>query len=103
MQFLDQQKLSLQISFLQIDNQLPNTPYPVILSFDYGNKGKKEDRRKITSVMQIDSDSLPEPVFSLSVVKWRSKSLSLVSLEYVNLRLCFLHKKYCIIYLNYTV
>lgn len=90
-QSLDQQKLSLQISFLQIDNQLPNTPYPVILSFDHGNKGKKEDRRKITNVMQIDSDSLPEPVFSLSMAKWRSKNLSLVSLEYVNLRVTDFH------------
>lgn len=92
MQSLDKQKLSLHISFLQVDNQLSTSPYPVILSFDHGNKSNKEDRRKLTSATEIDSDCFHEPVFSLSVAKWRSKNLSLVSLEYINLRFVFLDK-----------
>nr|XP_027100369.1 uncharacterized protein LOC113719357 isoform X2 [Coffea arabica] len=88
-QSVDQQKFCLHISFLQIDNQLPSTPYPVILSFDKCYKGNKDDRKMITG--QIDSDRLQEPVIYLSVAKWRTKNMSLVSFEHINLRVTDFH------------
>lgn len=88
-QSVDQQKFCLHISFLQIDNQLPSTPYPVILSFDNSYRGNKDDRKKITG--QIDSDRLQEPVIYLSVAKWRTKNMSLVSFEHINLRVADFH------------
>ncbi|CAI9097127.1 OLC1v1033463C2 [Oldenlandia corymbosa var. corymbosa] len=87
-QSVDQQKFSLHISFLQIDNQLSSTPYPVILSFDNCNKHIQE---KIASAIQIDSEGMHEPVISLSVAKWRTKNMSLVSYEYINLRVTDFH------------
>ncbi|KAL3502378.1 hypothetical protein ACH5RR_036827, partial [Cinchona calisaya] len=88
-QSVDQQKFCFNSSFLQIDNQLPSTPYPVILSFDHCYKGNKDNRRKITSAIQIDSNV--EPVIYLSVAKWRTKNLSLVSFEHINLRVTDFH------------
>ncbi|KAL2484980.1 Protein of unknown function (DUF1162) [Abeliophyllum distichum] len=91
-QSLDRQQFSLQVSSLQIDNQLNITPYPVILSFDHGNKGNlvnqvkyKEDSIKMASgsMTQI---AYHEPVFSLAVAKWRNKD-SLVSFEHMSLRI----------------
>lgn len=79
LQSLDQQKLSCQISSLQIDNQLRTTPYPVILSFD------REP---------LASENSCEPVFYLAVSKWRKKDISLVSFEYISLRLHFLKLVY---------
>ncbi|KAG2700491.1 hypothetical protein I3760_06G000100 [Carya illinoinensis] len=76
LQSLDQQKLSCQISSLQIDNQLRTTPYPVILSFD------REP---------LASENSCEPVFYLAVSKWRKKDISLVSFEYISLRVADFH------------
>ncbi|KAE9461490.1 hypothetical protein C3L33_06604, partial [Rhododendron williamsianum] len=64
-QNLDQQKFSFQISSFQIDNQLPSTPYPVIL--------------------------LCEPAFWLAAAKWRNRDVSLASFEYISLRLADFH------------
>ncbi|KAM1717129.1 hypothetical protein COP2_025269 [Malus domestica] len=93
-QSLDQQKLSLQITSLQIDNQLRSTPYPVILSFDHDYKSNpighviKDDVMKPISerLLQRTSHSSFEPVFYLAVSKWRKKDVSLVSFEYISLR-----------------
>lgn len=79
LQSLDQQKLSCQISSLQIDNQLRTTSYPVILSFD------REP---------LASENSCEPVFYLAVSKWRKKDISLVSFEYISLRSHFLKLVY---------
>lgn len=83
---LDQQKFSLQISSLQIDNQLHSTPYPVILSFD------RDDSTKIRSesLVHSASDSSREPVFSLAASKWSNKDETLVSFEYIILRCALL-------------
>lgn len=79
-QSVDQQRFSLQITSLQIDNQLACTPYPVILSFDV-DKG-------ITSEMRAECslESSREPVLSLVVTKWKNRYLSLVSFEHISLR-----------------
>ncbi|XP_058105019.1 intermembrane lipid transfer protein VPS13 isoform X6 [Magnolia sinica] len=79
LQSLDRQKISFQMSLLQIDNQLRNTPYPVILSFD--------EKLKSESVGHTACKSTCEPIFCLAAAKWRNKESSLVSFEYVNIRL----------------
>ncbi|XVE86346.1 hypothetical protein DITRI_Ditri18aG0027900 [Diplodiscus trichospermus] len=94
LQSIDHQKLSCQISSLQIDNQLHNTPYPVILSFnsDYGSNQvgqiTKDNVPKVKAEkgLPFSSDSSFEPVFYLAVAKWRKKDASLVSFEYITLR-----------------
>ncbi|KAI7990467.1 putative vacuolar protein sorting-associated protein 13C [Camellia lanceoleosa] len=100
LQSLDRQKFSFQISSLQIDNQLPSTPYPVILSFDreyrtnlVGQRRNRDDntKTKSESLMQITSDSLCDPVFFLAAAKWRNRDVSLVSFEYISLRLTDFH------------
>ncbi|KAL7090722.1 hypothetical protein ACP275_12G059000 [Erythranthe tilingii] len=89
-QSLDQQQFSLQIASLQIDNQLRTTPYPVILSFNRGNKGI--DSALIgRSMSQISSSNMYEPVFSLAVAKWRNSDRSLVSFESIILRIADFH------------
>lgn len=84
-QSVDQQRFSLQITSLQIDNQSACTPYPVILSFDV-SKG-------ITSGIRAESAlEIPrEPVLSLMVTKWKSRYLSLVSFEHISLRVADCH------------
>ncbi|KAL6541687.1 hypothetical protein OROGR_011173 [Orobanche gracilis] len=96
-QSLDQQQFSLQIASLQIDNQLQMTSYPVILSFNRGNRGnlinqmkfKDDDSLKLNNVSasQIASSNLHEPVFSLAVAKWRNTDTSLVSFESISIRI----------------
>ncbi|KAK6259268.1 hypothetical protein SCA6_013742 [Theobroma cacao] len=94
LQSVDHQKLSFQISSLQMDNQLHNTPYPVILSFNSDYRSHqvgqitKDDgpKSKAERGLQISSDSSFEPVFYLAVAKWRRKDVSLVSFEYISLR-----------------
>ncbi|XP_058197048.1 uncharacterized protein LOC131313017 isoform X3 [Rhododendron vialii] len=100
LQSLDQQKFSFQISSFQIDNQLPSTPYPVILCFDreyrsnpVGQTRTRDDSIKSESEnpVQFTSDSLCEPAFWLAVAKWRNRDVSLASFEYISLRLADFH------------
>ncbi|XP_059667459.1 uncharacterized protein LOC132312914 [Cornus florida] len=100
LQSLDQQKFALQISSLQIDNQLQSTPYPVILSFDHENrsnlvgqmKNKDENTKiKTETVMQVAAGGPCETVFCFSAAKWRNENLSLVSFEYISLRVADFH------------
>lgn len=95
-QSVDHQKLSCHISSLQIDNQLHNTPYPVVLSFNREYRSSqvgqiKDDVAKFKAErgLLISSDSSFEPVFNLAVAKWRKKDISLVSFEYISLRCRF--------------
>ncbi|PIA27436.1 hypothetical protein AQUCO_07800051v1 [Aquilegia coerulea] len=99
LQSVDQQKISFQISSLQVDNQLHNTPYLVILfvDHDYGGNSasqmkNKDDNTKMKneSVLHIASDRSRQPMFFLSAVKWRNKDISLVFFEYIILRLAAL-------------
>ena len=99
LQSLDRQSLSLQIAFLQIDNQLRSTPYPVMLSFDsgyrscpVGNVKSRDDAagtriEKLNQMSCYSSSSIP--VFSLEISKWRKKDISFVSFEYIKLRFLF--------------
>uniref|UniRef100_A0A803PHY5 Vacuolar protein sorting-associated protein n=1 Tax=Cannabis sativa TaxID=3483 RepID=A0A803PHY5_CANSA len=81
LQSLDLQKFSIQISSLQIDNQLRSSPYPVMLSFDREYKSIPAERK-----LQRTSDCSYEPVFYIAVSKWKKKDISLVSFEYIILR-----------------
>ncbi|XP_048230004.1 uncharacterized protein LOC8267449 isoform X1 [Ricinus communis] len=94
LQSLDQQKLCFQISSLQIDNQLRTTPYPVILSFNPEYRSNIASQRAMDDIanlkserlLQISSDSCCGPVVDLAIVTWRKKDISLVSFEYISLR-----------------
>lgn len=94
LQSLDRQCLSLLISFLQIDNQLRSTPYPVMLSFDSAYRSGQVDhiksrddvtRTRIENLNQMSSFSVP--VFNLEISKWRKKDISFISFEYIKLRM----------------
>ncbi|ESR43047.1 hypothetical protein CICLE_v100108862mg, partial [Citrus x clementina] len=93
LQSVDQQKLSFQISYLQIDNQLHRTPYPVILSFNHetrnnpaGHRTKDGGQKSKSEMLHVTSDISCEPVFYLSLAKWRKKDVALVSFEQISLR-----------------
>ncbi|KAH6809791.1 hypothetical protein C2S51_027574 [Perilla frutescens var. frutescens] len=92
-QSLDQQQFSVQIASFQIDNQLRTTLYPVILSFNCGNKGNVVNEMKLKDSSKVisASSSLHEPVFSLGAAKWRNTETSLVSFESINLRIADLY------------
>lgn len=95
-QSLDQQQFSLQIALLQIDNQLHSTPYPVILSFNHGNRSNivnhlksKDNSTNLIGgkLAQTVFTNLNEPVVLLTVAKWRNSDASLVSFESISLRI----------------
>jgi len=107
LQSLDRQCLSLLILFIQIDNQLRSTPYPVMLSFDSGYRSGHVDhmksrddgtRTRIESLNQMSSSSVP--VFCLEISKWRKKDISFISFEYIKLR--FLSSNF-VKYVHFTV
>ncbi|XP_019702812.1 uncharacterized protein [Elaeis guineensis] len=96
MQSLDQQKISFKILSLQIDNQLPVTPYPIMLSFDNEHRGRsmsflknKDNKLRFQNenISTSSCDSSLEPMFYLAAAKWRNTDASLVSFEYINLGL----------------
>lgn len=96
MQSLDQQKISFQISSLQIDNQFSDTPYPIMLSFNNEHRGKstnivkdKDNKLRIQneSINSSACDSTSERIFYLAAAKWRNTDTSLVSFKYINLGL----------------
>ncbi|KAL0738567.1 hypothetical protein Bca4012_014777 [Brassica carinata] len=91
-QSADQQKLSFQISSLQIDNPLHNSSYPVILSFNDDHRGIpldwgiKDKARLFESVEQLRINTR-DAVLYIGLAKWRKKDVSLVSFEYINIRI----------------
>ncbi|XP_048591068.1 uncharacterized protein LOC106348493 isoform X1 [Brassica napus] len=91
-QSVDQQKLSFHISSLQIDNPLHNSSYPVILSFNDDHRsipidwGIKDKARFFESVEQLRSNTR-DVVLYIGLAKWRKKDVSLVSFEYINIRI----------------
>lgn len=97
LQSLDQQKFSIKLLSLQIDNQFRNSPYPVILSFDQEYRSNpigsmNKDIGAVTrSERVLQADGSLEPVFCLYASKWRKSDSSLVSFEHICLRSLFLH------------
>ncbi|XP_045818799.1 uncharacterized protein LOC123911434 isoform X3 [Trifolium pratense] len=88
LQSLDRQKLSMQISFIQIDNQMRSTPYPVMLSFDSGKFRDDVTRSRIEKSNQMNfCSSSSNPVFCLEISKWKKKDISFLSFEYIKLRM----------------
>ncbi|XP_031736163.1 uncharacterized protein LOC101204937 isoform X2 [Cucumis sativus] len=93
LQSLDQQKFSVKLLSLQIDNQFRNSPYPVILSFDQEYRSNptgslNKDISAVTrseSVLQVDGSF--EPVFYLYASKWKKADSLLVSFENIFLRI----------------
>ncbi|XP_024632124.1 uncharacterized protein [Medicago truncatula] len=97
LQSLDRQRLSMRISFIQIDNQLRSTPYPVMLSFNGGYRSRQVDytkfrddatRSRIEKSNQMNfSSSSSSPVFCLEISKWKKKDTSFLSFEHIKLRM----------------
>lgn len=79
MQSLNQQKISFKTLTLQIDNQLSDTPYPIMLSFD------KESRGRSTNILRSRENNTVEPIFYFSAAKWRNMDKSLLSFESVEI------------------
>lgn len=90
LQSIDQQRLSFQVSSLQIDNQLHATQYPVILSFDHDSRsnsfGLEDDDQDKCGDLHIHSQSSCESVICLTISKWRKKDMPLISFEYIIFR-----------------
>ncbi|XP_074366463.1 intermembrane lipid transfer protein VPS13 isoform X3 [Apium graveolens] len=96
---VDQETFLIQLSSLQIDNQLPSTPYPVILSFEHEIRKnsvaqirRKDDNTKLNSDSEVEiADDSCGPVFTLAAAKWRNTDTSLVSFEYISLKIADFH------------
>ncbi|KAJ1416635.1 Vacuolar protein sorting-associated protein 13, SHR-binding domain [Sesbania bispinosa] len=101
LQSLDRQSLSMLISFIQVDNQLRSTPYPVLLSFDSGYRSCQVDNiksrdtvsgtkfEKLNQMNICSSSSIP--VLCLEISKWRKKDISFISFEHIKLRMADFH------------
>ncbi|XP_038879510.1 uncharacterized protein LOC120071354 isoform X2 [Benincasa hispida] len=93
LQSLDQQKFSVKLLSLQIDNQFRNSPFPVILSFDqeYRSNTTGSLNKDIGAVTRSESvlqaDGPLEPVFYLYASKWKKTDSLLVSFEHISLRI----------------
>ncbi|KAK9134941.1 hypothetical protein Syun_014271 [Stephania yunnanensis] len=93
LQHMEQQKLFFHISSLQIDNQLVHATYPVLLSFDHDVESnsvsnmKTKDDKNLKSKAHTSAERSCQSVFYLAAAKWRNKEISLVSFEYISLRL----------------
>lgn len=93
MQSSDKQKISFQMVSLQIDNQLPDAPYPILLSFDHDHRGSSSGSRDQDNMMKIRMDDMMsascedtnESDLYFAASKWRKES-SFVSFEYFNIR-----------------
>ncbi|KAG9455236.1 hypothetical protein H6P81_008140 [Aristolochia fimbriata] len=95
-QSVNQQKFSFQVFSLQIDNQLRDAVYPVVLTFDHEHRGNlpiqsKNSQEtiivKFENASPIISETAQEPVICCTTAKWRNKNSSFISFEYINLRL----------------
>ncbi|XP_048139080.1 uncharacterized protein LOC115752507 isoform X2 [Rhodamnia argentea] len=94
LQSMDRQNFSLKVLSLQIDNQVRAATYPVILSFNRGYKSSSsnhDDGAQKNENPQLHSDHHCKSVIHLAVSKWRKKDVSLISFEYVTLRVAEFH------------
>lgn len=91
MQSLDQQRFTIDIQSMQIDNQFSDSPYPVTLSFEGGHKGKpvnflKGIDTKLKPLNESKGSSYTlEPVLQFAAVKWRTRDASFVSYQRINI------------------
>lgn len=102
MQSLDQQKISLKTLSLQIDNQLSDTPYPILLSFDKENRGLAtnilRNWENKNSHKESTLDSAVEPVFYFAAARWRNMDKSLVSFEHIDVGYEMVFSVYLFVY-----
>ncbi|CAO2190040.1 unnamed protein product [Urochloa humidicola] len=89
MQSLDQQRFTVEIQSMQIDNQFPDSPHPVMLSFEGSQKGKsmnffKTKDTKLRSASDSPSNTT-EPVLRFAAAKWRTEDVSFVSYQCINI------------------
>ncbi|KAF8007492.1 hypothetical protein BT93_K1496 [Corymbia citriodora subsp. variegata] len=94
LQSMDQQRVSLKVLSLQIDNQVRAATYPVILSFNRGYRSSSsnhDDAAQKNENSQLHSDRPCKSVIHVAVSKWRKKDISLISFEYITLRVAEFH------------
>ncbi|WVZ95400.1 hypothetical protein U9M48_041168 [Paspalum notatum var. saurae] len=88
MQSLDQQRFTVEIQSMQIDNQFPDSPHPVMLSFEGSQKGKSMNffKSKDTKLRSAnDSLNTTEPVLQFTAAKWRTRDVSFISYQCINI------------------
>ncbi|KAJ1266962.1 hypothetical protein BS78_07G020000 [Paspalum vaginatum] len=88
MQSLDQQRFTVEIQSMQIDNQFPDSPHPVMLSFEGSQKGKSMNffKSKDTKLRSAnDSFNTTEPVLQFGAAKWRTRDVSFISYQCINI------------------
>lgn len=91
MQSFDRQKVSFKMSSLQIDNQLSETQYPIMLSFDRAfRRGPlsflRKERKLRLQNERTDADSKSD-FFYLAATRWRATDASLLSFQHINIAL----------------
>ncbi|KAJ1693233.1 hypothetical protein LUZ63_009931 [Rhynchospora breviuscula] len=89
MQSFDRQKVSFKMPSLQIDNQLSETQYPVMLSFDRAfRRGPlsflRKERKLRLQNERTGADSKSD-FFYLAATRWRAKDASLLSFQHINI------------------
>ncbi|TVU00729.1 hypothetical protein EJB05_53839 [Eragrostis curvula] len=91
MQSLDQQRFTVEVQSMQIDNQFPDSPHPVMLSFEESHKGKSMNlfKSKDTKLRPPNDSRIfcntTEPVLRFAAAKWRTKDVSFVSYQCINI------------------
>jgi hypothetical protein len=92
MQSLDQQRFTVEVQSMQIDNQFPDSPHPVMLSFEESHKGKSRifSKSKDTKLRSPNDSKnffgATEPVLRFVAAKWRTRDVSFVSYQCINIR-----------------
>jgi hypothetical protein len=92
MQSLDQQRFTVEVQSMQIDNQFPDSPHPVMLSFEESHRGKSRIffKSKDTKLRSPNDSknffSATEHVLRFVAAKWRTRDVSFVSYQCINIR-----------------
>lgn len=91
LQGLHQQKLLLQVSSVQFDNQLPHPIYPVMVSNENSSsgplsfQGKAKDNNPERPA-DVICEASPDIAFFISAVKWRHMATSVICFESITVR-----------------
>ncbi|XP_078445725.1 vacuolar protein sorting-associated protein, putative (DUF1162) isoform X2 [Wolffia australiana] len=84
MQNSEKQKFSFQISSLQIDNQLPDAPFPILLYFSHGRRNTSTRDIGNRTASNVCGDTHDSDLF-FAFSRWREES-SFLSFKYLSLR-----------------
>ncbi|KAL5726588.1 hypothetical protein ACHQM5_009620 [Ranunculus cassubicifolius] len=92
LQSVETLNMSFQISSLQVDNQLNNSTYPVILYLGHNLGSTSAFRKKNKdNITHISSEGSCQPVFFFSAKRLRNTEASSEYFEYIVMRLADIH------------